>query len=59
MYRDLDITDGLSTETLVNEYHPDIIIHAAAMTQADYCELNKVSCWNNNVTATRFLGGCR
>jgi len=55
IYRELDITDGLATDILVEEYNPDIIIHAAAMTQADDCELNKVSCWNNNVTATRFL----
>jgi len=56
-YRELDITDGVATYKLVNFFKPDIIIHGAAMTQADQCELNKADCWNNNVTATRFLIG--
>ena len=55
IYRDLDITDGLATHQILNEYRPDVIIHAAAMTQVDECELNKVVCYNINVTATRFL----
>ncbi len=54
-YRELDITDGLAVAATVSEFQPDLIIHAAAMTQADQCELNKVHCWNSNVTATRFL----
>jgi dTDP-4-dehydrorhamnose reductase len=57
VYRELDITDGVATNNLVNSFKPDIIIHSAAMTQADQCELNKADCWINNVTATRFLIG--
>jgi dTDP-4-dehydrorhamnose reductase len=54
-YHELDITDGPHVNLFVNRERPDIIIHAAAMTQVDKCELNKVDCWNVNVTATRFL----
>ena len=55
LYKDLDITDGLSSHKTLTEYKPDIIIHAAAMTHVDECELNKIDCYNINVTATRFL----
>lgn len=54
-YRDLDITDGLAIQQVLGETRPDVIIHAAAMTQVDDCELNKITCYNINVTATRFL----
>ncbi len=54
-YRSLDITDGASVNRLINEVKPDLILHAAAMTQVDECELNKIDCWNTNVTATRFI----
>jgi dTDP-4-dehydrorhamnose reductase len=51
----LDITDGDAVYKLINSVKPDVIIHAAAMTQVDQCELNKIDCWNTNVTATRFI----
>ena len=54
-YRDLDITDGLEVQKVVMEFMPEVIVHAAAMTQVDECELNKIDCYNINVTATRFL----
>ncbi len=54
-FRTLDITDGPAVNRLINEVKPDVIVHAAAMTQVDECELNKIDCWNTNVTATRFI----
>ncbi|HKH63251.1 MAG TPA: SDR family oxidoreductase [Flavitalea sp.] len=54
-YQDLDITDGLAVQKVITGFRPDVIIHAAAMTQVDECELNKIDCYNVNVTATRFL----
>ncbi len=54
-YFELDITDGMAVNDFFNEQKPDIIIHAAAITQPDTCELNEVECWNVNVTGTRFL----
>src|SRR3989337_2496747 len=54
-YRDIDITDGPAIVDFIHEEHPDLIVHAAAMTQVDQCELNKQDCYNINVTATRFI----
>lgn len=54
-YRELDITDGLASNSTVRDFEPEVIIHAAAMTHVDNCELNKIDCYNINVTATRFL----
>lgn len=54
-YKELDITDGPAVETFIVEEKPEIIVHAAAMTQVDQCELNKPDCYNINVTATRFI----
>jgi dTDP-4-dehydrorhamnose reductase len=54
-YRDLDITDGPATESAILEEKPSLIVHAAAMTQVDQCEVDKQSCYNVNVTATRFI----
>ena len=54
-YQTLDITNASSVYSLIDSFLPEVIIHAAAHTQADFCELNKVACWEVNVTATRFL----
>jgi dTDP-4-dehydrorhamnose reductase len=54
-YLSLDITNGMEVATFIELNQPDIIIHTAAITQVDECETNPVSCWNTNVTATRFL----
>ena len=54
-YYSLDVTDGAAVNKLINETRPEVILHAAAMTQVDECELNKIDCWNTNVTATRFI----
>lgn len=56
-YFPLDITDGIAVNDFLFRHKPGIIIHAAAMTQPDACELNPIECWNVNVTATRFLVG--
>ena len=54
-YQSADITDGIAILSLITAFQPDLIIHAAALTQVDYCELHPVECWNTNVTATRFI----
>ncbi|MCM5528452.1 SDR family oxidoreductase [Parasegetibacter sp. NRK P23] len=54
-YVPLDITDAIAVTDLVLKERPDIIIHAAAITQVDQAEINPIECWNVNVTATRFL----
>lgn len=54
-YQELDITDGPVVNRLLLSIRPDAVVHAAAMTQVDQCEEQKITCWNINVTATRFL----
>ncbi len=54
-YYDLDITDGIAAFAFYLTQKPDVIVHTAAKTQVDECELHPVDCWNVNVTATRFL----
>ena len=54
-YFPIDITNGMELHTIIVAEKPDVIVHAAAMTQVDECELNKQACYNVNVTATRFL----
>lgn len=54
-YRKLDISDDGSVQSVVAEIRPDVIIHGAAMTQVDDCEIKKEECWNSNVHATGFL----
>ena len=54
-YYALDITDGMAVHLLFEKLLPDTIVHCAALTQADECELNPVKAWEINVTATRFI----
>jgi len=54
-YFSLDITDGMAVATFIELHQPALIIHTAATTQVDECETDPITCWNTNVTATRFL----
>ncbi len=54
-YYALDITDGMAVHLLFEKLLPDTIVHCAALTQADECELNPIKAWEINVTATRFI----
>lgn len=54
-YDTLDLTDGWAVHQYLQKHRPDVVVHAAAMTQPDPCELDQPACWLNNVTATRFL----
>ncbi len=54
-YKELDLTDGPIVQQFILDAKPEIIVHAAAMTQVDQCELDKPGCYNINVTATRFI----
>jgi dTDP-4-dehydrorhamnose reductase len=54
-YQVLDITDAMQVEEIIHTARPEVIIHAAALTQADYCETHMAECWDVNVTATRFI----
>lgn len=51
----LDIVNRSMLEQLVLKTQPDIIVHAAAYTDVDGCELHKELAWNVNVEATRSI----
>ena len=54
-YRELDITNGPQTETIIAAEEPEVIIHTAAMTNVDQCENEREACWQQNVTAVEHL----
>jgi dTDP-4-dehydrorhamnose reductase len=54
-YRTLDITDELNLESVMEEERPDVVVHAAAMTQVDECEKNPDLCEKVNVYGTTQL----
>lgn len=51
----LDITQKEAVAACIAKYLPDILIHTAAMTNVDPCELNKERCWEINVNGTENL----
>ncbi len=54
-YESVNLRNAVSAQQLLEKHQPDVIIHAAAMTQVDECERNKDACWDTNVAATRYL----
>jgi dTDP-4-dehydrorhamnose reductase len=54
-FTSLGITDQKQVEELISSFKPDAVIHSAAMTNVDACELNKEDCWKTNVTAVQYL----
>lgn len=48
-----DITDIAAIDVAVREFCPDVIIHAAAMTDVDGCERNPAAARRANVLGTR------
>ncbi len=54
-YIALDITDAAAVGRVLQEVHPDVVIHTAAMTNVDACELDPVNCRLQNVTAVEYL----
>jgi dTDP-4-dehydrorhamnose reductase len=51
----LDVTDAAQLKHVLAQQRPTHVIHTAAMTQVDDCELNKEDCWTQNVTAVAHL----
>lgn len=54
-FRSLDITSKSEVDRVLDETGPDCVIHTAAMTNVDACELDPSACQLNNVTATAHL----
>ncbi|QIX60951.1 SDR family oxidoreductase [Hymenobacter lutimineralis] len=51
----LDVTDQTQVEQVLMQEQPTHLIHTAAMTNVDECELNQADCWKQNVTAVENL----
>ena len=51
----LDIRDGIQMKEVFDKFNPTHVIHTAALTNVDYCELNPVECFDVNVKATERL----
>ena len=54
-YQSLDICDATEIEKVFSDFEPTHIIHTAAITNVDACELNPEECELVNVTATHYL----
>lgn len=54
-YRSLDITDAAAVDAVFDAVRPEAVIHTAAMTNVDACELDPAACRLQNVTATEHL----
>ena len=54
-FRSLDITDKAKVDEVIDDVQPDFIIHSAAMTQVDDCEINKEACDRINVEAVEHI----
>ena len=50
---EMDITNVEQTVNLIRELNPDIVIHAAAMTDVDGCEKNEGAAYKVNTLGTR------
>lgn len=55
IYEDLDIRDRERLIELVEKHRPDAIIHTAAMTNVDTCEVEKELCTALNVDAVAII----
>ena len=55
VYEELDILDQDRLHDLVEKYQPDAIIHTAAMTNVDTCEVERTKCYALNVQAVKNL----
>jgi len=54
-YQNLDITNAEDCKSLMDQFQPDALIHAAAMTQVDACETEPELCDSINVTGVQNL----
>ncbi len=55
LYQEMDVTSVEMVDAVIGEVRPDIMIHTAAMTNVDQCEMEKDACWKVNVTAVENL----
>ena len=51
----LDVADAAQVRQVLAQEQPTHVIHTAALTNVDECELNHAACWQQNVTAVGYL----
>jgi dTDP-4-dehydrorhamnose reductase len=54
-YHSADLSNDKEVNDLILKVKPDIVIHAAAMTNVDACELNPEECRKQNVDSVRYI----
>lgn len=54
-YHEMDISNQEAVENVFDDFKPDAVIHTAAMTNVDDCELNKEDCFESNVSSVKIL----
>lgn len=52
-YFQMDITNPVQVEKVLQEFKPDYVIHTAGIGNVDYCELHHDEAWDVNVLGTR------
>ncbi len=52
---EVDITDGRGVEQAVNAFRPEVVIHAAAMTQVDACESDADKAFRINALGSAYV----
>ncbi len=52
-YQMCDVSDANDVMQVFSAFKPDVVIHSAAMTNVDECELNPEACHKLNVVATQ------
>lgn len=55
LYYSVNLENHVEIVDLINEVHPDAIIHTAAITNVDYCEDHPEECHRVNVESVRTL----
>ena len=51
----LDVSSAAQVQQVLSNERPTHVIHTAAMTNADECELHRAACWQHNVSAVQHL----
>ena len=54
-YQSLDITNEKQVREVLTHFRPEVVIHTAAMTNVDQCELEQEACDQLNVKAVEYL----